>query len=214
MVLSKTLLPFTLVLAAFPATAKVYCCTDDNGHKVCGDILPVQCQTRAYEELNRFGMIKKKIEAPLTPEQRIQRDAELERQKAAERATVEQARRDRVILANYSSVADVDAKCAQSLAAIQLEINNAQERLGDSRAKQEAVRQKAARYANRPLPDILKANLQDIEAETVSRQAALDTLLKERAAIEERFDQDRRRYQELHNVAKVSEVPATPPLNQ
>jgi hypothetical protein len=210
MVLFRSILLMILACAALPAAARVYCCIDEQGRKVCGDILPVQCQTRAYDVLNAQGIVKQKVEAPLTPQQRAERDAELARQKIVERAIAEQARRDRAILTSYASVDDIDAKRARTVVAAQAEINGAHERLTNTQTRREELRQRAARYDGKPLPSVLQANLQDIDAEVVARQAALDELEKELEAILIRFDQDRRRYLELtsKNTATSSAEPA------
>jgi hypothetical protein len=192
-------LPFALALAALPASARIYCCTDDSGRRVCGDIVPAQCQKRAYDEFNPQGVVKKKYDAPLTPEQRAQRDAELERKKAAEKAAAEQARRDKAMLASYTSVADIDAKRARTVAGAQADIKTAQERLEAAQARLDKLRKAAERYdsQNKAVPDTLKANLRDSEAELIVRESALTEKRKELLAIEEHFDHDRRRFIEL-----------------
>ncbi|MDR0477751.1 MAG: hypothetical protein LBH14_07455 [Desulfobulbaceae bacterium] len=207
MVSPRTLLLLILACAAFPAAARVYCCTDDSGRRVCGDILPVQCQTRAYDELTVQGAVKRKFSAPLTIEQRVQHEAELARQKAAEREAAEQARRDKAIMVSYSSIADIETKRDQTLAAAQMEIDAAQERLAAAQDRQESLRQRAAQYADGKMPDILKANLHDIAAEIVARQATLEASKKNLGAVQERFDRDRRRYLELTGKDAAASLP-------
>ena len=67
--LSALTLSATLMM---PATASaqsiVYCCTDAQSRKVCGDFLPKECTKRAYEERDEKGFVIKKVEAPLTAE--------------------------------------------------------------------------------------------------------------------------------------------------
>jgi hypothetical protein len=193
----KTCLLFALALSALPASARIYCCNDEHGRRICGDILPAQCQARAYNELNAQGVVKKKVEAPLTPEQRAQRDAELARKKAEEHAAAEQARRDKAMLASYTSVADIDAKRVRTVAGAQADIKTAQERLEAAEARREKLLKSAERYGDKPMPEALKANLRDSETELVARQANLADKKKELVLIEEHFDHDRRRFLEL-----------------
>jgi len=193
----KTCLLFALALSALPASARIYCCNDEHGRRICGDILPAQCQARAYNELNAQGVVKKKVEAPLTPEQRAQRDAELARKKAEEHAAAEQARRDKAMLASYTSVADIDAKRVRTVAGAQADIKTAQERLEAAEARREKLLKSAERYGDKPMPEALKANLRDSEAELAARQANLVDKKKELVLIEEHFDHDRRRFLEL-----------------
>lgn len=210
--LLKPCLLLALALSALPASARTFCCTDEHGRRVCGDILPAQCQTRAYNEFNAQGVVKKKYEAPLTPEQRAQRDAELARKKAEEHAAAEQARLDRAMLASYTSVADIDAKRARTVAGAQADIKTAQERLEAAQARREKLLKSAERYGgDKPMPETLKANLRDSEAELVARQATLAEKKKELVLIEERFDHDRHRFLELTGKHPGAEAaPAAP----
>jgi hypothetical protein len=212
MVSLRALLPIALALSAIPASARIYCCTDGNGRRVCGDILPAQCQTRAYNEFNAQGVVKKKYEAPLTPEQRVQRDAELAQKKADEHAAAEQARRDKAMLASYTSVADIDAKRARTVAGAQADIKTAEERLEAVQVRLEKLRQGADRYAKdgKPVPDTLKANLRDSNADLLVRQKTLEAKKQELVTIQEHFDHDRQRFMELTGKSNGAQ-PAAPP---
>ena len=52
------------------AAARIFCCDDQSGKQVCGDILPSACYGRAYRELGQSGRTSRVVEAPLTAEQR------------------------------------------------------------------------------------------------------------------------------------------------
>jgi hypothetical protein len=204
------MLPLALALSAIPASARIFCCTDGNGRRVCGDILPAQCQARAYNEFNAQGVIKKKVEAPLTPEQRAERDAELERKKAADKAAAEQARRDKAMLASYVSVADIEAKRARTVTGAQADIKTAEERLEAAQVRLEKLRKSVDRYnaEKKAVPDTLKANLRDSEADLVARQKTLDLKKQELVTIQEHYDHDRQRFIEL--TGKGNGAPPAP----
>ncbi len=207
----KNFLPLAFALLAVPAVARVYCCTDDSGRRVCGDILPAQCQKRAYNEFNPQGVLKKKHEAPLTAEQRKQRDAELERKKLEEQEAAEQSRRDRATLASYTSVADIESKRTRTIAGAQADIRTAQERLEAAQARREKLLKSAERYKDKPMPEALTANLRDSEVNLSARQSALDEKTKELVKIQEHFDHDRRRFLELTGKAPEPAAPTPPP---
>jgi hypothetical protein len=209
MVSLRVLLPIALALTAIPAAARIYCCTDGNGRRVCGDILPTQCQTRAYNEFNAQGVVKQKYEAPLTPEQRVQRDAELAQKKAAEHAAAEQARRDRAMLTSYNSVADIDAKRSRTIFAAQADISAAGERLEAAQARVEKLRKSIERYngTNKPVPESLQANLRESEVDLTGRQKALELKKQELVTIQEHFDHDRRRFLELTAKDRAEQPP-------
>ncbi len=208
----RHLLPLALALATVSAEARIYCCNDDHGRRVCGDIVPAECQKRAYDELNSQGVLKQKHTAPLTAEQRAQRDAELARKKRAEREAAEQALRDHALLASYTSVADIDAKRERTLVGANAEIRNAQERLDAAQARYERLSNSAARYSNsdKPMSDALKNNLRDSEENLAASHAALKEKQEELAAIKKHFDHDRRRFLELTGKLRAETAPAAP----
>jgi hypothetical protein len=209
----RLFLALTLALFAVPAAARIYCCNDDRGRRICGDILPAQCQTRAYNEFNTQGVLKKTYEAPLTPEQRVQHEADLARKKADEHEAAELTRRDRAMMASYSSVADIDSKHSRTVASARAEIKNAEEGLEGAHARQEKLQKNAERYnaEKKQVPEILKANLHDSQADILARQSALEAKRKDLVKIENDYERDRRRYIELTGKTPgAAAAPSTP----
>ena len=60
------------------AAPSIFCCNNEAGRQVCGDVLPSACYGRAYRELGYTGRTARTVEAPLTGEQRVQRAADEE----------------------------------------------------------------------------------------------------------------------------------------
>ena len=90
------------------AAGNLFCCTDNNGKQVCGDLLPQACYGKAYREIGESGRTIRTVEAPLTAEQRAQRAAEEEKRKAEEIARKEQQRKDQALLETYGSAKDIE----------------------------------------------------------------------------------------------------------
>lgn len=211
MALPRHLLPLLIALTALPVGARTYCCDDDRGRRVCGDILPAQCQMRAYNEYNSQGVLAKHYPGPLTPEQRAQLEAEKARRIAAEHQAAEQERRDRALLASYSSVGDIDTKRARTLLSEQANVRNAEERVSNAKERQERLQRSAERYRDTPMPEVLRTNIRVNEAELVAAKASLAEHQREILATEKQFDEDRRRYLELtHRSRGQSTAPAIP----
>ena len=61
--------------AQTPSRGSVFCCMD-NGHQVCGDVLPTPCFGKSYREMSPQGTVRRLVEAPLTPGQLARRGAE------------------------------------------------------------------------------------------------------------------------------------------
>jgi hypothetical protein len=189
--------PIALAIAAVPAGARTYCCVDDHGRRVCGDIVPVECQNRAYSELNSQGVLSTQHAAPLTTEQRAQRDADVARKKAEEQQAAENARRDRLLLGRYSSVADIDARRTRVLADATSNVTLAQERLDATLARKQKLQKEVDSFGNKRIPDGLQATIRDNEIQLAARQATLEDRTKELAKLQTGFEEDRRRFLEL-----------------
>lgn len=113
--------------AQTPPKGTVFCCTD-NGHQVCGDVLPLQCYGKGYREVSPQGTVRRLVEAPLTPEQLARREAE-ERARRAEIASRRaELRRNQSLLETYSSVADIETRRDRAIEAVATELKQAEAR--------------------------------------------------------------------------------------
>lgn len=196
-----------LALAGLASTAgaRTYCCNDDNGRRLCGDILPPQCAKRAYQEYNSMGVVSLQHEAPLTAEQRAQRDAELARKKAAARIAAERDRVNRALLASYSSVGDIDAKRERVLSEANNALQALRQRQEAAQAEQQRLAAEAEFFTKRPMPDNLRMSIRDNKLEVANLQTTVDDKIKEIAAIQARFDEERQRYLSLVGSNKAAQ---------
>jgi hypothetical protein len=204
------LLPVLAGLAAFasPATAVTFCCNDDNGRRLCGDILPWQCAKRAHQEYNSLGVMIRQHDAPLTAEQRAQQRAETIRKKEAERLAAEEDRRNRALLASYPSVADIDAKRERNIEEAGKGLHELQLRLTAALQRRDELAREAEFFQKRPMPADLKTGIRDNTAELAGLQADVETKKKEIAEIQARFDEEKKRYLSL---SKGAAAPKTAP---
>jgi hypothetical protein len=113
---------------AVPADAATYKWVDENGHVQYGDRIPEKYRNKASEEMNRRGVVTKKIEGQLTPEQQKAKDDEAARLRAEKQRAVEQQRMDNALLATYTNDKEIDLKRDRELQAAQ----NAQDTLKTS----------------------------------------------------------------------------------
>lgn len=175
---------------------RFYCCTGDDGRRVCGDILPAQCQTRAYREVSHSGAVKE-MGPPLTPEQRAQRDAEALRKKELEKAAAEQQRRNQALLGSYGSERDIDIKRDKMLAEIEKSRQIAQERYDEALQRKSRLAQEAEFYLKKPMPPQLAGQLKENEDELAAQKAILGARQQEMDTVRNRFEDEKRRYREL-----------------
>jgi uncharacterized protein YecE (DUF72 family) len=211
---SRSLLAFAVfTLVQTPALATTYCCKDQDGRLICGDILPPQCLSRGHQEYNASGAMSKQVDPPLTPEQRARKEAEAARRKEEARKAAEQARQDRALLASYTTVGDIEAKRDRTLADLNANLHRAQERYADSQAQLEKLQQRVQALGNKPVPDGLKLNLSKTDTEASINRAAVEANKQEIAAAQERFEQQRQRFLELTRKPPGAASAATAPAS-
>lgn len=181
------------VWAQTPPKGTVFCCMD-NGHQVCGDVLPMQCYGKGYREMSPQGTVRRLVEPPLTPEQLARREAE-ERAKRLElaRQRAEQ-RRNQSLLETYSSVADIDARRDRALEGVDQDLKRAEARQGQLLKKRDSLNREAEFYLRKPMPAPLAAALRESDSELAAQNLVIEAKKREMEAIRTRYEQDRQRY--------------------
>ncbi len=204
------------------AQARIFCCQDDKGTKVCGDFLPPVCQGRAYEERDGKGFIAKQVEAPLTPEQQARRDAEAAKKAEDAKKAAEERRRNLALLATYSNEKDINAARDRALAEVEKNRKQAQVRLDEANKKKKKIDADREFYKGKPLPEDVKAQIRDNEKEIAAQTAGVAAKVKEAEEVRAKFAEERKRYLELTGKkstdaaapvaapAAPAAVPATP----
>lgn len=102
----KTLF-FLSIFIASAAHAKIFMCKDVSGRTLTSDRPIPECADRAVREYGNNGVLKRDIAAPLTAEQRRQKQVQEDRKKAELAAAEEQKKSDRALSARYRSEEDI-----------------------------------------------------------------------------------------------------------
>lgn len=183
-----------------PATAQgraTFCCTDDRGTQVCSDVLPRQCYGRAYREINPQGVTVRRIDAPLTADQRAAKETEERKAKEEQVRRLEQDRKDRALLATYTSENDVDAARDRAVADIQKAIAAAQDKLAELEKQGQKLDGEAEFYKKKTMPAALQAQIDTNASEKLAQRTAIATKQKDIETAKARYENDKRRYREL-----------------
>ena len=177
-----------VAVAALPLTAAAqsYRCVGKDGKKYYGQSVPPQCTGLPMEELNAQGVVVKHIDAQATADERAKKESEEADRKKREAISKDEGRRDRALLATYTSEQDV-----QSARTRMLEGN--QQQIKDSEAKIAALKKRRST----PGEDV-----SSIDTELKTQEAWLAAKKKEADAINARYDDDRKRYLELTKKGK------------
>lgn len=187
------------LLASIPAGAQqtIYCCDDERGRPMCGDVLPSACFGKAYREISPQGTVRRHVAAPLTPEEIAVRDEALRLQQEEEARLAAQRRVDRALLETYQNLDEIDFLEARALAEVDREIEIIAQREEELAEQRQRLVLETEFYVGRELPREISTGLRLIDTELAAYQSVRDAKQGEKEAIRERFAVDRRRYAEL-----------------
>lgn len=192
-----SVLVVSTLLASAAQARSIYCCKDDRGIDACSDILPQVCYGRAYREINERGITVKRVDAPLTAEQRAEKEAEKKRAREEEEKRLQQERKNRALLATYSSEKDIDFMRDRAVAELENAIKHARDKHDEVVKKQKKLADEAEFYKKKGMPPELKAAMRDNDAEMKTQQSIIEAKKKEIEEVKARYDEEKSRYREL-----------------
>jgi len=186
------------------AQSKLYKWVDNEGVVHYGDFVPPEFASRDRDVLNRQGVTVGFEEGEITAEEQ----AEMARRRAvaaAEQAAREDmARRDRMLLDTYLSVADIEDLRDRRLELIDSQIKVTEFYLGNLRKRLESLEKESARFAPLnedvdapPLPEYLSLDISRTKSSITLYQQRLDQSRAEQTQLRRSFELDIERFQEL-----------------
>ncbi len=191
------LLLATLTGTSALAAGNFFCCNDASGKQVCGDILPQACYGRAYRELGSNGQTIRTVDAPLTAEQRSQREAEEEKRKREEEKRKEQQRKDQALLNTYGNEQDIELMRKRAEGDVLKAIANAEKKIVEIRQQRKKFENEAEFYKKKTLPHEVQKGLADADSDINSQEVVIAEKKKELEVIRAKYDEDKRRFVEL-----------------
>ena len=191
------LLLATLTGTSALAAGNFFCCNDASGKQVCGDILPQACYGRAYRELGSNGQTIRTVDAPLTAEQRSQREAEEEKRKREEEKRKEQQRKDQALLNTYGNEQDIELMRKRAEGDVLKAIANAEKKIVEIRQQRKKFENEAEFYKKKTLPHEVQKGLADADSDINSQEVFIAEKKKELEVIRAKYDEDKRRLVEL-----------------
>jgi hypothetical protein len=188
---------FSLSTATWGA-GEFYCCNDPaTGRRTCGDVLPAACRTQAHRVFDKGGNLLKEVGPPQTPAQKAAALEQAQRLKQLEAEQREQRRLDQALRDTYASADDIDRAQAKAEHQIKSAIQAAHEKIVVAQKNQQRLLGETEFYKRTTPPPTIEANLRTVNREIQLQQELIETRRKELAALQARFDAERRRYQEL-----------------
>lgn len=161
-----------MAVAAAAWAAGMYKWVDEQGVVHYSDQVPPETPAKGATVLDKQGRQVKKIDPPLSAEQLKAKEEEDERQRALARAKEEQARKDKALMASYTSEDEIDIAKARSISTIEGQIKSAQAYSEELTRRQQVIAKRKASYEGKPIPVELDHESAAVDGE-LSREAIL-----------------------------------------
>lgn len=211
------------------ADAQSYRCTGKDGKRYYGATIPPQCVGLTVEQLSPQGVVVRRIEGQMSPEERAKRDAEAKAAAEKEAVAKEEARRNRALLAAYQSESDIEAArkralednakgakdIEQRMEKVQKQMTGLKKEMEFYAAPKADPKGKAGKPAAPGKPSAeqvrLEEDIKNAEKELKSQEGELVAKKKEVDGINARFDDDKKRFLELRKAGGVVPAPTATP---
>ena len=193
-------------LAALAQPSSItYRCTAKDGKKYYGSTVPKQCMGQPIEQMNARGMVIKRIDAEGDEKDRAARDEENAKKREVAAASKEESRRNRALLATYTSERDIEEARRRALAENQKTTLEVQLRIEGIKKDQVRLTKELEFYTgkNKP-PAKLTEELTNTGIDIKAQEDLLEAKKREVASINAKYDDDKRRYTGLTRASAAS----------
>ena len=196
--------------AAIEAQIRTYRCVGADGKKYYGSMRPPQCDGVVVEALSAQGMVLRRIDLPLTPEQRAAKEAELQKEAAAEQAKRDaanvarvQARRDQALLQTYTSEKDIEMVRQRTLAENLKAQQDVERRISSLKKRQDELAKQAVAIKGGKAPsETFEQDVKAVAYDLQLQEGLLESRRKEAESINAKYDEEKRKYLELTKGAR------------
>ena len=191
-----------------------YRCVGKDGKKYYGQTIPQACLGQPVEGLSASGTVILRIDPEGDAKAKEAKEAELARKRAEDAANKEESRRNRALLATYTSVKDIEDARARALADNAKLVREVEGRIAairkrqagyskemefysdgkpaDKGAKAKPAAESAAR-GTKPPPKLVE-DIRMAEVDLKLQQEALEQRKKQVEVINAKYDEDKNRY--------------------
>jgi len=187
-----------ILASAQPPQVLTYRCIGQDKKTYYGQTPPPQCAGLPLEMLNPQGLVVKRIDPLAEAEQKAARQAEEAQKRKAESAQKDRQRRDKALLATYTSEADIELARKRALTDNDKAVAEIEGRIAATKKRQAdlAKEQEFFQGKNKP-PAKLQQDIQTAGDELKVQEAQRDKRHKDVETINAKYDEDKRRYIEL-----------------
>ena len=189
-----------IAIAALPmaAEAQSYRCTGKDGKKYYGQSIPPACLGMPVEQLNAQGMVSKRFDAATSAAEREKKAVDEEERKKREAVTKEEGRRNRALLATYTSEKDIDEARGRALKDNEAAFKDIERRIAGLKKRQDELKKELDFFQGKTKPPAkLNDDIRNSDFDIKTQEDLMAAKKKDVALINSRYDEDKKRYGEL-----------------
>ena len=180
------------------AQAKIYVCKDAAGHTLTSDRPIAECSARPMREMDRNGITRREIPAPLTADEKQKNEEDARARRAEEIAAVEQRRNDSAILSRFRSEDDIVDSGRRNVAIVQENVKREMQVLSAAGKRQQAAEAELAQLPDgNARPAYLRQRLEEADRSVSGSRRRLDDYEAEILQINTRTEATLKRFREL-----------------
>jgi hypothetical protein len=201
MLAAAALIAAPLVAQAQLQGPVTYRCTAKDGKKYRSDTVPPQCLGQPIELLNAQGLVVKRIDPAGDERERAAKEVDAVKKRELEAANKDIDRRNRALLATYTSEKDIESARARALADNQKAVSTVEQKIAEIKQKRARYEKELALYQEKKdkgsPPPVLKENISNADMDLQVQEDLLAQKRKEAEAINAKYDDDKKRFHEL-----------------
>ena len=201
------LFPLLLALASPPLLAdqELYRYRNEQGNVVVDYQVPSRYVKQGYEVINEEGIVVRVVPPELNEEQRIERDAELKRQREAEAEAQRLREWDESLMLRYSTVEDIEAARERGLRDLRIRVSILKGNKRSLKQQVENYQAQAADLERRGYEvdvERLRA-IEDLQSEVGSIDRAIEERNREIDEVSAAFNKDIERFEQLQELVEL-----------
>jgi hypothetical protein len=198
-------------LLALPLAAQAqkeqftYRCVGKDGKKYYGQTIPNACLGMPLEMINKQGMVVRRIDPEGDEKAKLAREEEEKKKRDAENAAKDQQRRQRALLATYTSEKDIQDSRNRALVENKKQIEETQGRIAEIKKRRERTEKELELFKSSGKgtpPERLKEEINIANLDLKAQESVLASKKKDAELINARYDEDLKRYRELTGKKK------------
>lgn len=200
------------LVAAAPLIAEAqltYRCQGSDGKKYYGSAIPMQCAGRPVEVLNAGGMIVKRIDPAAEEKERLAKQAkEGKRPEFQSTQERDEDRRNRALLATYTSAKDIEDARERALRDNASQAGRFEQRIKELQTRRARYEKELDTYKkDGKSSNAVEDNIKNVDLEIAAQQELLRSKQAEIPSINAKYDEDKKRYVLATGAAATKKSP-------